>query len=148
MAMRSAALATFLLAATVSGQDRLDPMFLYERIWATVPVVGTGKAHDPFRLMFVPNPAAHLRQNAPKGKGPDRKTDILTFQVWFSDDGKTALVEFVAADRAAFASILSSRLPGVKVFERGKATKEEVEAEFRKYKPNFRIDNVTPGRAQ
>jgi hypothetical protein len=147
--MTRVGIVTVLLTASLAGQHRVPPEFLYERIWATLPVVGTGKPGDPFRPMFLPNPAANLSLR--RGQVPqrvDRTSALLATQVWFSDDGKTALVELVAEDRSAFAQILNSRLPGVRVFERGKTTKQEVEAEFKKYKRDFNIDAVSGGRAQ
>ncbi len=60
-----------------------------------------------------------------------------------SDDGLFALVEFVAADASAFRGILadSGTLAGVKAFVKGKDKKEDVEAEFKKYKKDFKIEN-------
>jgi methylase of polypeptide subunit release factors len=101
--------------------------------------------------MFLPNPGTQRVQKGappPQSKGFNPKTDFTAAQVFYSDDGRTALVEFVANDPDALKEILASRVPGVKAFERGRTTKQEVEAEFRKYKPNFSIDAVNPGRAQ
>ncbi len=61
-------------------------------------------------------------------------TGIIGFTAQISDDRKFALVEMVARDRAAFKDILADRNPNVKVFEKGKATRAEVLAEFQKYK--------------
>src|SRR5260370_15311821 len=89
----------FLTASAVRAQQKVDPGNMYYRIWATLPVVGTGKAGDPIRPMLVPN--GPPRPNV-KGKGkvvapPAPRTGILGMQTWMSDDGKTALVELVAA---------------------------------------------------
>ena len=58
---------------------------------------------------------------------PENKTMVQT-----SDDGKSALVEFVGMNPQALAFITESNAPGVRVFERGKATKGQIEAEFQK----------------
>jgi hypothetical protein len=56
-----------------------------------------------------------------------------------SDDGKSALVEFVAATRLDLLPVISSTAVGVAVFERGAATQTQIEAEFQKYKKNFTL---------
>ena len=76
--------------------------------------------------LFAPKPG-----EKPGPGGP------LSYSMTLSDDGKSAIVEFSARDRKAFAEILNSRRPDVKAFERGKATKEEIENEFRKVKKDF-----------
>ncbi len=94
-------------------------------------MVGRGTPDDPRRPLYapVPNPRA-----APSRQG------IIAFSYQLSDDGKFALVELVAANRAAFAAILADRRPDVKVFEKGKARREDIEREFRKYKRDFQLD--------
>jgi len=52
-----------------------------------------------------------------------------------SDDGKFALVEYVAKDRSAFAAILNDKQ--VRVFVKGKDKQSDIEAELKKYKKNF-----------
>src|SRR5205823_3042029 len=47
-----------LIALAVYGQQKVDPGNMYYRIWATLPVIGTGKAGDPIRPMLVPNVSA------------------------------------------------------------------------------------------
>ncbi len=54
-----------------------------------------------------------------------------------SDDGKYALAEFVARDRSAFRQILADSSPDVKSFVRGVHKRQEIEAEFKKYKKDF-----------
>ena len=57
-----------------------------------------------------------------------------------SDDGKLALVEFVALDRKAFKDVLADLNPNVKVFLKGKDKREDIETEFKKHKKDFRLD--------
>ena len=94
-------------------------------------MVGRGTDGDPRRPMFAP-----VRE---RGERPSR-SGIIAYTFQESDDGRFALVEFVALDRAAFEPILADRNPDVKVFQRGTARKADIEAEFRKLKRNFDIE--------
>lgn len=98
-AHRAAALVVCLLTAAgfVSGQPRVDPRNMYERVLAIVPLVGAGTAADPQRPKHAPLPNA---------VDPTSRTGILGYMYVLSDDGKFALVEYVARDRSAFATIL------------------------------------------
>jgi hypothetical protein len=55
-----------------------------------------------------------------------------------SDDGKSALVEFVARDMSAFTAILGDK--SIKVFVKGKDKKGDIEAELKKYKKDFDLN--------
>src|SRR5262249_2406796 len=99
-----------------------------------VPLVGTGKRGDPIRPAFVPAPPA-------PGAAPDQK-GILGFTMQMCDDHKHALVEFVARDRSAFRQIMADTRPDVKVFEKGKARRGDIEAEVRKWKKDFDLDRM------
>ena len=119
------------LPALLAGQHRVDPRHLYERVMLIVPMVGAGTAADPPRPLYAPLPS----QGTPlTGAG------IMAFCYVTSDDGKLALVELVARDRAAFRTILAERRAGVRVFERGATMKDDVERAFRAHKPGFRMD--------
>jgi hypothetical protein len=145
--MPRAVIVTILSIASLFAQQPVDPSFLYHRIWATVPMVGVGTAADPIRPMFTPKPvdlrAARARIVQSGRPVKEDRPGIIGMQTWISDDGKTALVEFVAADPSAFNEIRNSKAPGVKIFERGKTTKDEVEREFRKLKRDFSLSNDT-----
>ena len=136
--MIRAAVVALVCASGLLAQQRVPPELMYHRIWAVLPLVGTGTAADPIRPMFMPKPA-----DAKQGR-----SGILAMHVELSDDGKTALVELVAADREAFTDILHSKLPEVKVFERGKDTQADVEQEFKKHKKNFAFNALTAARPQ
>lgn len=135
---------------TLSAQDRVSPEMMYHRVWAVVPLIGKGTADDPKRPMFVPSPAEdRARVEAIKqeflrtGQRPEIEPPaILSFTMQLSDDGKSALVEFVGLNPEKLAFIAESRESGVKAFERGKATKQEIETEFRKVKANFNLDSL------
>ena len=117
-----------LFLSALPGQHRVDSRNMYERVLCVVPMVGLGTFEDPKRPMFTPAPAA-LRASATSGAG------IVGFSYAVSDDGLLALVEFVAHDRSAFQEILAT--PTVKSFLKGKDTREDIEAEFKKYKKDF-----------
>jgi hypothetical protein len=110
----------------------VDPRNTYERLIMVVPMVGAGTYADPRRPLYAPLPPA-------RGVAPSR-SGIIAFCYQISDDGRSALVEFVARDRSGFKQILEDRRSDVKIFEKGKAKRAEIEAEFRKYKKNFDFD--------
>jgi len=56
-----------------------------------------------------------------------------------SDDGRFALVEFVAQDPAAFTPILADR--SVRCFVKGQANKADIEAHVKKIKKNFDLEH-------
>ncbi len=124
--------ALLVFAASGFGQPRVSPRNLHERVLCVVPMVGAGTPEDPRRPMFAPLPPQ-------PGELPSR-AGILAFTYQESDDGKFALVEFVAANRSAFATILNGKRPDVKAFVRGVARRAEIETEFRRFKRDFHLD--------
>jgi len=110
----------------------VDARQLYERCYAVVPLVGKGTLADPKRPLYAPAPGAI---------SPAIRTGILAFTYQTSDDGKYALVEFVARDRSAFKQILADSSPDVKSFVKGVHPREEMEAEFKKHKKDFDFDH-------
>jgi hypothetical protein len=91
-------------------------------------MVGAGTFEDPRRPLYAPAP------------GTEGDSGIVGFSYDVSDDGNSALVELVAVDRAAFTPMLEDKRADVKVFEKSKAKKEDVEKEWKKYKPKFDPD--------
>jgi hypothetical protein len=85
--------------------------------------------------MFVPSPA----EQTARAKGD--RSGILGYSMQVSDDGKSALVEFTGATPADLKHIVTSQAAGVKAFERGVATKAQIEAEFQKYKTGFSLSS-------
>src|SRR5437588_11376423 len=79
------------------AQKKIDARMTYERCWASVPMIGTGTLADPKRPLYAPLPSAMSASS---------RTGILGYTLILSDDGKTALVEFVARDRSASTDIL------------------------------------------
>ena len=114
------------------AQHKVDPKNTYNRLICVVPMVGTGKVDDPRRPQYAPWPP-------PKpGQAPARNA-IIAYTHLASDDGKLALVEFVALDRAAFAGILNDK--SVTSFHKGKDKKEDIEKELRKYRKDFDLNS-------
>jgi len=175
---------TSLLSAQNKGV--INPQYvpssmMYHRVWIASPLVGTGKPGDPKRPMFVPAPPQPAKKGAPVGTptATDR-SGVLGFQMQFSDDGTSALVELVVASPAVFQALLQAEatargvsvssnltqntpaplhaglaapsatqaaletaVPGLKIFERGKATDSDILAEFRKHRANYTFDSAS-----
>lgn len=134
---------SLLFMSTVSlGQRRVDDRNLGERLIVIVPMVGAGKADDPKRPLFVPTSAD--REVAAASKTPT----ITSYSVVLSDDEKFALVELVAGDPKALEAVLKDPRTDIKRFDlqKGKATKEDIEAEFRKVKKDFDFAKFREGK--
>jgi hypothetical protein len=115
-----------LLTGALSAQHRVDPRNTYSRIICVVPLTGTGTPADPKRPKYSPWPPSQ----DPNG--------IIAFTFRPSDDGQLAVVEFVARNRAAFQAILNDK--SVVSFEKGKATRGDVETALRQHRKDFDMD--------
>ncbi len=125
-------LAAVLLASVLfpaSAQHKVDPRNAYERLICIVPIIGAGTPLDPRRPLYAPSPG-QLRT-------PD---DVLSFASVVSDDGRFAIVELVARDRAAFKRILDDGRDDVTIFQKGQSKRSEIERECRKHKKDFSLD--------
>jgi D-alanine-D-alanine ligase-like ATP-grasp enzyme len=129
---------------SATAQDRVPRELQGIHVFATVPLIGTGTPADPKRPMFVPSPQ-EIRAMTPRQDGIVPFQILVQFQV--SDDGKTALAEFMSFDRKVLLPILTSAAPGVKVFEKGVARTADIQAEFVRVKQSFTPDSMTPTRA-
>ena len=109
-----------------AGRPHVDARHLYHRIYAIVPIVGLGTPNDPKRPLHAPLARAIDSKN---------RTGILAYAYEESDDGKFALVEFVAADPGAFKDIQANI--AVKSFLKGQSKAADLETEFKKYKKTF-----------
>ncbi len=74
---------------------------MYEGLLGAVAIVGKGTFDDPRRPMYAP---------APSTMQPTSRAGIIGFSFIESDDKKSALVEFVAVNKAAFQPMLGHRL--------------------------------------
>jgi len=87
--------------------------------------------------MFTPSPA----EQAAKLRKKDR-SGVIGYSMQLSDDGKSALVEFIGVNPAELKFIVNSQAAGVTAFERGIATKAQIEAEFQKHKTGFTLSTL------
>jgi hypothetical protein len=135
-------------SASAQGPGIVPVMSSYQRVYAVVPLIGSGAYGDPIRPMFVPaggfqqNQPSIIEQRSPAADGKPVRTGIISYSYVPSDDGKSALVEFVSADREGLREILESKAPGVTAFERGRAGKAEIEASFKLKKRDFDLDKM------
>ncbi|WP_155121549.1 hypothetical protein [Bryobacter aggregatus] len=122
---------------------------LGERIIVIVELVGTGKAEDPIRPKYAPVPPSSkqlqaaemkLRTLSEEEREVEAKKTITAFGWVAGDDGKTAIVEFVANDRLAFAEMRKD--PTVRVIEKqaiveGRLSLEQAKSDLVKVKKDF-----------
>ena len=118
------------LVCNALGQRSVDPRNLHERLLCVVPMTGAGTWADPKRPLYAPSPAQ---------MSPTSRTGIIGYTHVLSDDGQSALVEFVARDPSAFDHILADKR--ITTFRKGKDKREDIEAEFRKHKKDFSFDH-------
>jgi hypothetical protein len=114
------------LASVVCAQRRVDPRFSYVRVIAVVPLIGQGTQEDPRRPQYAPWPAA----TDPNG--------IIAFSFVPSDDGRLAIVEFVARSRSAFEALLADK--NITALEKGRVSKTSLEAAVRTYRKDFDLN--------
>lgn len=112
------------------AQPRVDPLNMYERVIAIVPMIGQGTAADPHRPMYAPLPT----EMDFKGL-----TGPMAFNSVLSDDGNFALIELVARNRSVFATILADTT--IQTFLKGRDSRKAAEAAFQKLKKNFSIEH-------
>jgi len=117
-------------AGSVFAQPRVDPLNMYERVLAIVPMIGQGTTADPSRPQYAPMPA----QIDATGL-----TGVMAFTSIQSDDGKFALIELVARTQTVFAVILADTT--VKTWLKGRDNRADAEAAFQKLRANFSIDH-------
>jgi hypothetical protein len=115
---------------------------MYHRVYARVPLVGTGKQGDPIRPMFAPIPQTASTQKPSPTAVPH--SGILGYTMIISDDGNWALCEFVGATPQDLSVITSAASANVVVFPRGQSTIAEIEADFQQYKKGFTFASFEP----
>jgi len=117
-------LTLLLLMSSALAQRAVDPRYTYNRMICVVPLVGAGTPADPKRP-----------QHAPLASDPN---GIVAFYFEPTDDGKSAVVEFVARDRGAFAVLLADR--ALTAFEKGRAARAQIETAIRRVRKDFDLD--------
>jgi hypothetical protein len=134
--MRSKSAALFVLlfelfaGFSLAGQRYVDPTNTYHRVYAVVPVL-------------TPQTVTALQYSLPKyAPTPDeigKKSGIYGFSSMLSDDGKFALIELVAHERATLLPVLND--PSIQAFEKGGPRQtnliHEIEAAFQLHKKGF-----------
>ena len=154
-------LALSVFAGTLLAQGRVEPENLYPRVICVVPMIGTGTSADPRRPMFVPAPVPVDRSYAHCQRGcyhnctrqyngapapVSARPPIFAFQFQLSDDGNYALVELVGINKGAFASIFSSAVPGVAVFDAATATRPRSSPPSNSVRATFSMKTFVPVR--
>jgi hypothetical protein len=94
------AVAVFVSGPALYAQRRADPKNSYHRVIGVLPLVGSGTHDDPIRPKYAP---AH--------SGGQSGAGIIAFAFELTDDGKYAVAELVAVDRASLAPMLADRSP-------------------------------------
>lgn len=151
-AHRAVALVVCLLAMTglAFAQHRVDAGRMYERIYAIVPMVGSGTLTDPKRPMFAPTPQQAQAQALTLAQSGTR-AGIIAFNSVISDDGNFALVEIVTATKSDMASVkaqittqitsqVTATATRIQLFDRATSTPAVAEAAFKLLKKDFDIN--------
>jgi hypothetical protein len=120
------AASSLIVPAVSQAQPHVDAENLGEKVIVVVPITGKGTYADPLRPMIL------------------SADGVEQFQWEPSDDGKLAIVEISARDRAVFAKhALDTRI--VKTFQKGRTTRADIERELKKIKKEFTLDRFSRG---
>lgn len=117
-----------------------DRTVIYPRLICVVPMIGSGRAQDPYRPLFSPNSPA----NANEAGSLNESSQIIAFQSVPTDDGKAAIVIFVARSYAAFKPILQDARV-IQAFERDRWTADDLTKQLQKFKKNFDLKMLRVG---
>ncbi len=115
------------LTLYASAQRRVDPRNSYSRVIAVVPLTGGGTASDPKRPKYAPWPVSQNMDG------------IIGFVFEPTDDGKSAVVEFVAQNRAAFSPLLADKT--IQVFQKGAVSKAAIETAIKQVRKDFSLES-------
>ena len=117
---------------------------LYERLICVVPMVGAGTLEDPRRPLFAPV-AGQPSAAGKRSKGFAEPPAIVEYHSVLADDGETAIVEFVARDRAAFRQLRASGSQALAILDPHKLTPEDILQTLRQYKRDFEFSMLAEG---
>ena len=95
---------------------KVDPQLTHERIIAIVPMVDAGTAKNPKHPLY------------------SDLAGLIGFTAEISDDGRYALVEFVAKESKSFIPLANS---GHRQGRKDSPNKDAILEEFQRYKRNF-----------
>jgi hypothetical protein len=115
------------LTLLASAQRRVDPRNSYSRVIAVVPLTGSGTAADPKRPKYAPWPVSQSIDG------------IIGFVFEPTDDGKSAVVEFVAQNRAALSSLLADKT--IQVYQKGAVSKAAIETAIKQVRKDFSLES-------
>lgn len=139
-----AILAFFLPSASVLAQMRhtTAPADSHQHIFAIVPITGSGTIADPKRPMFAPAQVRPVVTNAIGAAAATSapRTGIVAYHMQVTDDGKSAIVEFIAPSLSDLKDILTTSDSRVQVFRKGVQSKDAMEAAFKTRKKDFSFD--------
>jgi hypothetical protein len=136
----SYALLQVCLVTALLSAAQPDHTVIYPRLICVVPVIGSGTAQDPYRPLFSPNPQAGAAQSG----SSNQSSQIIAFQSLSTDDGKAAIVVFVARSYAAFVPILQDARV-IRSFQRTQWAAGDLTRELQKYKKNFDLKMLRVG---
>lgn len=123
----------FLISFSLYAQRAVDPTQRYHRVICLVHLTGSGGKGDPRVPEYVP---ASIGEN---------RSGIIAWSMQIADDGKMAIVQYVAVDRKAFAAILADTRPEIRVFEIGKDKPQDIEAALQQFKKGFILSSLQLG---
>ena len=114
-----------MLSGVVCAQHSVDPRNTYHRVICVVPMIGSGTVADPHRPKYAPVP------------GSASQDGIVGFTEVPTDDGKSAIVEFVARKRSALLPILADTT--ITAYEKGSQSASAIETALQKLKKGFSL---------
>ena len=134
---------SLLSSAPAHGQMRYTsaPSDPHHHIFAVVPLIGAGTVADPKRPMFTA--AQGVKPALPASPilaATTQRTGIIGYHAQITDDGKSAIVEFIAVLPGDFKEILATADSRVQVFQKGVHGKDVMEAAFKAQKKDFSFD--------
>ncbi len=108
-------------------------------------MIGSGTIEDPKRPMFAPVADGANDTDAKRSKGFTEPPSIVGYHMVMADDGRTAIVEFLARDRAAFKVMIESQAPGIRVLDPHRLSADKLLRELRAFKKNFTLSTFAEG---
>ena len=121
-----------------STRHSVSPLNTYHRVICVVPYVGQGTREDPRRPKYAPVSSLGNPHLTP-AVAPSR-AGIIAYKQIPTDDNQFAIVEFVAVNHAAFASILADT--SILTFEKDKHARVEIETALKKLKKEFVLESL------
>jgi hypothetical protein len=115
-----------LFCSALLAQHAVEPSQRYFRLICLVHLTGSGKKGDAVRPEYVP-------------VEPPNRNGIIAWSSQLTDNGKMAIVQYVAVDHSAFNAILADKRSELRVFEVGKTPPAAIEGALRQFKHDFSL---------